>query len=104
MVPPIPQDDFGCFDFSSELLREFDFGAEFNFGREFSFVGEGTSTGSWSLVLSSMAASPFITPMMRQINIGAVAVAVIGDSPIACIASRVSRPPAGTANFCSWVL
>jgi hypothetical protein len=48
MVPPIPQDDFSPFDFSSDILREFDFGADFNFGREFSFVGDGASTGSWS--------------------------------------------------------
>jgi hypothetical protein len=48
MVPPIPQDDFGLFDFSSDILREFDFGADFDFGREFSFVGDGASTGSWS--------------------------------------------------------
>ena len=48
MVPPLPQDDFGPFDFSSEILRQFDFGAEFDFGREFSFVGDGASTSSWS--------------------------------------------------------
>ncbi len=48
MAPPLPQDDFESFDFSSEILRQFDFGAEFNFGREFSFVGDGASTSSWS--------------------------------------------------------
>jgi hypothetical protein len=48
MVPLIPQDDFGPFDFSSEILCEFDFGAEFDFGRDFSSVGDGVSTSSWS--------------------------------------------------------
>jgi hypothetical protein len=48
MVAPIPQDDFCPFDFSSEILCGFDFGAEFNFGRELFFVGDGASTGSWS--------------------------------------------------------
>jgi hypothetical protein len=48
MAPPIPQNDFGPFDFYSDILREFDFGADFNFVRELSFVGDGASTGSWS--------------------------------------------------------
>ena len=37
MVLPIPQDGFGPLDFSSDILREFNFGTEFDFGREFSF-------------------------------------------------------------------
>ena len=48
MVPPLPQDDFSPFDFSSEILCRFNFGAEFDFGREFSFAGDGASTSSWS--------------------------------------------------------
>ena len=51
MVPPFPQDDFGPFDFSSEILCQFNFGAEFDFGREFSFVDDGASTSSWSFGL-----------------------------------------------------
>ena len=45
MVLPIPQDGFGPLDFSSDILREFNFGTEFDFGREFSFEGG----GSWSV-------------------------------------------------------
>ncbi len=37
MVLPIPQDGFGPLDFSSDILREFDFRTEFDFGQEFSF-------------------------------------------------------------------
>jgi hypothetical protein len=37
MVLPIPQDGFGPLDFSSDILREFNFRTEFDFGQEFSF-------------------------------------------------------------------
>jgi hypothetical protein len=42
MVIPIPQDGFGPLDFSSDILREFDFGTEFACGQEFSFEGGGS--------------------------------------------------------------
>jgi hypothetical protein len=55
LILPIPQDGFGPLDFSSDILREFNFGTEFDFGREFSFEGGGSwSVGSFEYNLVSV--------------------------------------------------
>ena len=83
MVLPIPPADIlgPLEDFSSDTLREFDFGADFDFGQKFSFEGDGAP-----LIMMVSLLSVLKMEAMAIIDNALTIAGKIGQS--ACTASR----------------